>query len=591
MQQNNLFDLPTKSVIPSVKESQEEHIPIYEGELVDDIPEMTKESPPCENFAKPIPEEENVASILCKGFYPTPRPLAMKMIYKIQGTPSKVLEPSAGRGDLIDALKDHTLHKHSWSPNISAIEINQELQSVLRGKNIKVIDSDFLQYAGSDAFDLIIANPPFDTGGQHLIKALDILFRGQLIFILNAETLKNPHTNFRKDLVRRLEELNADIEYHSGAFKSADRPTGVEVALISIIIDRKIEDNLFEGCTDKAEDPDGNLGPEKHEVSTGKKVEELVAEYNEIINIGTETILAFYKNWKKIGRYLNLNAEQDRHYDPNRDLTATVQTRLNEFISSVRKDYWRKTLDLREVNTRLTEAKQKEFEHLLEKQCDMDFTVNNIRQFVLNLIGGYEQTITDSILAIFDKMTKHSYRDTPHEKNIHYYNGWKTNNAYKVKKKVIIPMYPSYGTAFVSWSGGWDLDWKIERELRDIDLVMNYFDGMEEYSRMGDAIKREFKLGNNSGITSTYFTITCHKKGTIHLIFNSEDILRRFNLAASQGKNWLPEEYGTKPYGDMTQEEKTVVDSFEGEKSYTKNLGKPVIAHKEKQLKIELLED
>ncbi len=41
---------------------------------------------------------------------------------------------------------------------------------------------------------------------------------------------------------------------------------------------------------------------------------------------------------------------------------------------------------------------------------------------------------------------------------------------------------------------------------------------------------------------------------------------------ACKGKNWLPPEYGTKYYNDMTQEEKSVVDSFEGQLSYSMNL-------------------
>ena len=33
-------------------------------------------------------------------------------------------------------------------------------------------------------------------------------------------------------------------------------------------------------------------------------------------------------------------------------------------------------------------------------------------------------------------------------------------------------------------------------------------------------------------------------------------------------KNWLPPTYGRKKYKDMTQEEKNVIESFQGEKSY-----------------------
>ncbi len=37
-------------------------------------------------------------------FYPTPENLASKMVAKINGHPVAILEPSAGKGDLVDAV-------------------------------------------------------------------------------------------------------------------------------------------------------------------------------------------------------------------------------------------------------------------------------------------------------------------------------------------------------------------------------------------------------------------------------------------------------------------------------------------------------
>ena len=116
------------------------------------------------------------------------------------------------------------------------------------------------------------------------------------------------------------------------------------------------------------------------------------------------------------------------------------------------------------------------------------------------------------------------------------------------------------------------------RQLDDIDIVMNYFDGLSCYERLSDALKKAFAQDQSSGIESTYFRATAYMKGTIHLTFKDPDIFRRFNLAASQGKGWLPNGYGEKPYHEMHPEEQRVVDSFEGQKSYGKNLGQKVFA-------------
>src|SRR5699024_2734056 len=74
-----------------------------------------------------------------------------------------------------------------------------------------------------------------------------------------------------------------------------------------------------------------------------------------------------------------------------------------------------------------------------------------------------------------------------------------------------------------------------------------------------------------------YFNATFYKKGTCHIEFTNEDVLKSFNLFASQKKSWLPPSYGKKSYRDMSAADKKVVDSFEGEASYTDNLARGLI--------------
>lgn len=508
-------------------------------------------------------------------FYPTPSALAARMFAKIKNhNPRMILEPSAGKGDLVKAYKE--TQGHYSHGEVFCIEVDPVLQATLRGSGHKVIDGDFLNFSGPDKFDLIIANPPFDNGDLHLLKAIDIMYRGEIIFLLNAETIRNPHTNTRKLLARKLDEMGASIEFISNAFVSAERQTGVEIALIHIQIAREIEADLFAGCDDTRA-PNKETFQAKHEVATGKTLEELVLEYNELVNVGTEMLLTFFRT-PKAWKYLVLNGVDAKHSRlSDGELTSKLQEQINALVKTARTDFWRRTLDLKEVRSRLTTKKQEEFEESLKAHTCMDFTESNVRQFVLNLIGSYEQTLTDAVIDIFDMFTiRHCYRDTVHEKNIHYFNGWKTNNAFKVGRRVVIPIYGSYSGPFRDY-GRWMLNYKAAQTLRDIDTVMNYFDGMRPYLPMHMAIEQAFARGQSSGIISEYFSITCHKKGTIHLTFLDPDILRRFNLVACRGKGWLPEDYGTKPYNQLLFEEKAVADAFDGEKIYNANLGKQLM--------------
>lgn len=507
-------------------------------------------------------------------FYPTPPDLTCRMLAKIKNNPQKILEPSAGKGDIVEALKNR-LGQYGRA-DVSCIEIDENLQATLRGKEHKVLDSDFLTYAGPDKFDLIIANPPFDDGDKHLLKAIDIMYRGQIIFLLNAETLRNPHSNTRKLLAQKLEELGAEVEYLQGAFKQAERKTGVEVALINIIIERKVEDDLFADCDDHAARSHETV-QDKHELSTGKSVAELVAEYNQTVDAGQQTIVGYFRNFRKVAKYIGLNREAKDYDASGKDLTEKMQGTLNEFLQAARANYWRQALSLKEVRGRLTRKKQEEFEHALTERCHMDFTESNIRQFVLNLIGSYEQTLTEAVLDLFDVFTvRHCWDDGLHKKNIHYFNGWKTNDAFKVGRRVVIPVRASYGNAFRGYSG-WQLDYHAAGTLGDIDKVMNYFDGMSDYLSLSDAITAAFAQEENKG-ESTYFKFICYKKGTIHLTFKNADVLRRFNVVACRGKGWLPGDYGANGYAQLSSSEKAIVDSFEGAKSYGQNVNRPLFA-------------
>lgn len=510
-------------------------------------------------------------------FYPTPKSLQEKMFAKIVGQPDKVLDPEAGKGDLLEGLNERSRYRRY---DVSAIEIDPELQACLRGKEIPLLDTDFLNYQGDDRFDLIVMNPPFSSGDKHLMKALDLMFCGQVICLLNAETIKNPRTILRQELVEKLNKLGAEIEYHKHAFTTDDteRKTEVEVALISVVIEQQVED-LFAGTTD-AEEVIINVN-QHHDLSAGFSIEELVAQYDQTVRIGKQTILDFYKNHHRIGSYLRLVDADERslYSDGKGSLTAQVQRAVNKMLISIRKDFWQRTLSIDAVQKRLTKKKFEEFQHSLNQRSGMDFTASNIRQFILNIIGSYQDTMTEAVEDIFDMMTdRHSYYGGVTEKNRHYYNGWRSNSSFQVNKKVVIPLYGSYGGPFSDWNGGWKLDYKAEATLNDIDRVMQYFSGMEKHKTISQALHEAFELGESRGIHSHYFKISCYRKGTIHLTFQDEDVRRRFNICAGKTKGFLPGDYGDNKYDQLSIEEKNVVDSFEGRKSYEDNVGQPLFA-------------
>ena len=185
-----------------------------------------------------------------KEFYPTPKELLDKITEGINWEQlQSVLEPSAGKGDIADYVKQK-YKKETWNRDldIDCIEIDDTLCQTLKGKELRVVHNDFLTFNTFKHYDLIIMNPPFSDGAKHLLHAL-YLQRDNfgIVCILNEETIRNPYTNERKDLVNRLEKMNAEIEYMEGQFLSSERPTGVEIAVIKIFVpEEKKESYIFE---------------------------------------------------------------------------------------------------------------------------------------------------------------------------------------------------------------------------------------------------------------------------------------------------------------------------------------------------------
>ena len=99
-------------------------------------------------------------SFFDKEFFPTPKPIIKKMLapYKCKVKSSgfgdytfdgyktdemTILEPSAGKGDILDFLKDNVRPE-----NVYCIEKNPELQMILKEKHYQLLGEDFLRYTG-----------------------------------------------------------------------------------------------------------------------------------------------------------------------------------------------------------------------------------------------------------------------------------------------------------------------------------------------------------------------------------------------------------------------------------------------------------
>lgn len=506
-------------------------------------------------------------------FYPTPLKVIDKMLSGIKlDEIATVLEPSAGKGDIVDAIiEKFNSSVRYWRkndlPDIDTVELDENLRHILKGKGYRVIHDDFLSLHTFKSYDLIIMNPPFSNGDKHLLKALEMQHNGgQIVCLLNAETIRNPFSNTRKDIVQRLEEYEAEITYMDGAFADAERKTGVEVALIKVNIPAKIRSSIIlDGL--KKDEVHRFTAEATKDVVQGDFLERIVEQYNFEVRAGLKLINEYFSM-----KPLIMNSRK-KHSSPIITMSIdkisdNASSMANAYIEKVRYRYWETLFQSDMFANLFTSGLQHQYIEKIRELQGYDFSLYNIYQIRLEVFNAMAKSVEQTILDLFEEFShKHHWYDET-SKNIHYYNGWKTNKAWIINKKVIIKL-----NGFNSWSGGLNYHNDVERKLMDIEKVFNYLDGGQtDHVELKEVLQQAEKDLETRKIQLKYFTVTFYKKGTCHIEFTNLDLLKKFNVFGSQRKGWLPPSYGKVRYKEMSREEKAVIDEFEGEKEYDKTM-------------------
>lgn len=582
------------------------------------------------------------------GFYPTPKSVAYQLFDMIDTQPIReVLEPSAGKGDLLKAfgcyknekyqesLAEKGINKKDYnnaSCNVDAIEFDPNLRGILNYEfcgqrvqefnnkmyeisqnrrylwkeddyegltdeqiaelkqlkkevkerstyvHVKIIHNDFMTFASKKHYDLILMNPPFANGDEHLMKAIQMQQEngGKILCILNAETLLNLYSNKRKFLMNTLNDLGAKIQFVDNGFSDAERQTDVRVALIYIDIPEPEHHSEIYEKFQKAKEYREATGENSSKLTTTNFLEDLIAQYNEEMELG----LALIDEFNALLPYLNRNVVGDAGNYSNLSLkvgneaVGYTDSPKNKFINLTRHKYWTSLLNNEKFTGMLTKNLKDKYSSMISKFAEYDFTMFNIQTLMNDMNSGLQDGIEKTILDLFDKMSAKFAYIPEMESNIHLYNGWKTNKAHKVGKKVILPC----NGAFSDWK--WDKNplnvYNCVELLSDMQKALNYLDGGQtDDINLNVAITKARDECNYKKIDTKYFYVTFYKKGTMHCVWKNEELLKRFNIYVSKRRNWFPPCYGNKHYNDMTEEEKQVIDSFQGADDYEKIMRNP----------------
>lgn len=502
-----------------------------------------------------------------KDFYPTPDNIIFKMLNKVDKTKVfSILEPSAGKGNIIDNI----LNFHSMkNVSIDCIEKDVELQSFLKGKGYRVVFDDFLNFQTRKKYDLVIMNPPFSNGEKHLLKAIELMqFGGQIVCLLNAETINNICSIYRQDLKIKLEELNANIEFIENAFIKAERKTAVKVALITIDIPNSIpESDIFKNLKEAKEIETNTKEYQYKNLTNADFIKGIVERFNFEVDLGVKLI----NEYKKLSPFLKRNFDKSSYSIFELKVNNEKDNLINNFLNSTRLKYWETLFQSDKFRVLFTSELRKVYESKLNELKNYDFNEFNILQIQKDMKEQIIISVENTILNLFEKLSYKHYYNEEFSKNIHYYNGWKTNSAYKINKKVIIPL-----NALDWFYKKFEYSYKTLEVLSDIEKVFNYINNKEiESIDLEKALKNTLGKGESRNIECKYFFVTFYKKGTCHITFKDEDLLLKFNIFGSQKKGWLPPGYGKKKYSEMNNIEKEIINEFQGEKEYNKIYNNP----------------
>ena len=564
-----------------------------------------------------------------KGFYPTPPDIADKLLAGIDWEYiESVLEPSAGKGNLIDGIaRSYQKNKYSYERNrldVDCIEIDPHLRSILKYEwgdtreneimnrlrvlkdkqeynsqtrcyegltneekteehflkieiekinavDIHVVHDDFMTFSSRKNYDLIVMNPPFEDGDAHLFRALEIAEKNgaEIRCILNAETLLNPYTNRRKALVQKLGDMNADVTYTDEGFCDAERKTNVSIAIIKIKVEKKEKKSEIFERLKRASDYD-ETKTEAKELALVDFIGNYVARFNLEIDAGIKLI----DEYNAMSPYILKDLQKNSAYNypiltlgVGGTITRGDKPSKNEFVCAVRKKYWKFLFHNHEFMSRMTTNIREKYIDMVNELKNYDFTIFNIQQILAQMGTELSQGIEQTIVALFDKMTAEYTWYPEMQKNIHYFNGWKTNKAHKVNNKVILPIYGMF--ANYSWiHEPFRLD-EAERTISDIEKVFCYLDGdMYAQTNLYGILKTAHSQNQTKNIKCKYFSVTLYKKGTMHIKFYSQDIVDRFNIYCCIHKKWLPPFYGKRKYDNIPKEQQQIIDEFQGKDAY-----------------------
>jgi hypothetical protein len=483
-------------------------------------------------------------------FYPTPLSLAQKAWEKFQNKDFvRILEPSAGNGDLLKGIRGFGERWFRDLP-VDVCEIDISKHATLRSlPGVSVVGMDFMEFGGGAIYSHIIQNPPFAQGVQHVLKAWESLFDGEIVSIINAETLRNPFSRERQHLVRLIEQ-HGDVEFIEEAFVGDDvqRETKVEIALVYLRKQSNVGEDIVGSVLSGLHEEDekaqaerlagGYKQPQELMIPT-TAIENYVMTFNAAVRSMRESVIAESRaNYycSLIGSTMAEITSESKTEVAVGTSTDWVKSQIAERYLNLKDRAWANLLRSSNVVSKLSSNGQKRMEAAFNDIKTLEFSVANVHGFLRGLMENQGDIIRQMACDVFDLICRY------HTDNVVFYKGWVSNSKHRSfgmrlkKSRFVIPGNMSY-------SGSSNLSYEAERRLADFDRVLAMLDGKDQPDvSLVDVFRRESKaLAQGERKSSSYLDVRFYPKaGTIHFFPRSQELMDKLNRLVGEYRQWLP---------------------------------------------------
>lgn len=441
-------------------------------------------------------------------FYPTPKAVIDTMLSGFDLVGRTVLEPSAGKGDILDAIP---------TDKKICCELNPDLAEIAKTK-AKFLKPDFLQVLPEEIshVDYIVMNPPFSADEKHILHAWNIAPEGCTILALcNDKTLENTYSHYRERLSTLVKNYGKSL-FLGKVFQTAERSTNVDVSFITLYKPKTGGETEFEGFFTYETELDEGISD--------------IMPYNEIRNIVNRFVGAVKLYDEVLETAVKMNALISELGANSITFTCTQdqrQVKRAEFKTELQKQSWKTVFRKLDMEKYTTHKLMGEINKFVEQQQNVPFTMQNIYQMFRIIMGTHSGRQEKMLAEVFDRITQH-YTD-----NRLSVEGWKTNSQYMVNKTFILAWI-----AESTFSGKPSIRYEEERNLADLHKALCHVTGTEYKSiRMTDIMRKNNVLWGQ-WFDWGFFQVKVHKKRSAHFKFKSDDVHQLFNKMACKAKGW-----------------------------------------------------